>query len=96
MCIRDRSTVALITAASLLAPMMGPLGFDTDMAKALVVLSIGAGSLVVSHANDSFFWIFTQMTGMPVRTGFRVHTVGTLVLGISAALIIWIVSLIML
>jgi len=90
------STVALITAASLLAPMMGPLGFDTDMAKALVVLSIGAGSLVVSHANDSFFWIFTQMTGMPVRTGFRVHTVGTLVLGISAALVIWIVSLIML
>ncbi len=90
------STVALITAASLLAPMMVSLGFDTSAARALVVLSIGAGSLVVSHANDSMFWIFTQMTGMKVRTGFRIHTVGTLVLGVSAILIIWVISLIIL
>lgn len=90
------STVSLITTASLLAPMMDSLGFGSDAAKALVVLMIGAGSLVVSHANDSMFWIFTQMTGMKVKTGFRLHTVGTLVLGVSAALVIWIISLIML
>lgn len=90
------STVSLITTASLVAPMMASLGFDTDAARALVVLSIGAGSLVVSHANDSMFWIFTQMTGMQVKTGFRIHTVGTLVLGVSAVLIIWVISLIML
>jgi GntP family gluconate:H+ symporter len=90
------STVALITTASLLAPMMASLGFETDMAKALVVLSIGAGSLVVSHANDSMFWIFTQMTGMKVKTGFKIHTVGTLVLGVSAVLVIWVISLIVL
>ncbi len=87
------STVSLITTASLIAPMMPALGYDTDMAKALVVLAIGAGSLVVSHANDSMFWIFTQMTGMKVKTGFRIHTVGTLVLGVSAALVIWTMSL---
>jgi GntP family gluconate:H+ symporter len=90
------STVALITTASLLAPMMGSLGFDTGVAKALVVLAIGAGSLVVSHANDSMFWIFTQMTGMEVKTGYRVHTQGTLYLGTSAALVIWVVGLIVL
>ena len=88
------STVALITTASLLAPMMASLGFETDVAKALVVLATGAGSLVVSHANDSMFWIFTQMTGMEVKTGYRVHTQGTLILGISAALVIWVISLI--
>ena len=88
------STVALITTASLLAPMMASLGFDTEVAKALVVLSIGAGSLVVSHANDSMFWIFTQMTGMEVKTGYRVHTQGTLYLGTSAALVIWVISLV--
>ena len=90
------STVSLITTASMIAPMMSSLGFDTDMARALVVLSIGAGSLVVSHANDSMFWIFTQITNMSVRNGFRVHTLGTLVLGCSAALIIWLISLIFL
>ena len=90
------STVALITTASLLAPMISSLGFETDVARALVVLSIGAGSLVVSHTNDSMFWIFTQMTGMKIKTGFRIHTVGTLVLGVSASLIIWGISLILL
>jgi GntP family gluconate:H+ symporter len=90
------STVALITTASILAPMMSSLGFETDAAKALVVLIIGAGSLVASHANDSMFWIITQMTGMKVKDGFRIHTVGTLVTGTSAALIIWVISLIIL
>jgi GntP family gluconate:H+ symporter len=90
------STVSLITTASLIAPLMVPLGFDTDMARALVVLAIGAGSLVVSHANDSMFWIFTQMTNMSVRNGFRIHTLGTLVTGCAAALIIWALSLVLL
>ena len=90
------STVSLITTASLIAPLMVSLGFDSTMARALVVLSIGAGSLVVSHANDSMFWIFTQMTNMSVKQGFRIHTLGTLVLGCAAALIIWLLSLFLL
>ena len=90
------STVSLITTASLIAPMMHSLGFDSTMARALVVLSIGAGSLVVSHANDSMFWTFTQMTNMSVKQGFRIHTLGTLVLGCAAALIIWAMSLFLL
>lgn len=87
------STVALITTASIVAPLMPTLGFETDMAKALIVLVIGAGSLVVSHANDSFFWIFTQMTDMKVNTGYRLHTTGTLILGATAAFATWILSL---
>jgi len=87
------STVALITTASLMAPLMEPLGFESEMAKALVVLSIGAGSMVVSHANDSFFWVFTQMTRMDVKTGYRLHTFATLLLGVTSAAVIWVISL---
>ncbi len=87
------STVALITTASLMVPLMEPLGFDAGIARALVVLAIGAGSMVGSHANDSLFWIFTQMTGMDVKTGFRIHTVGTVVIGFASALVIWGISL---
>ena len=89
------STVALITTASLMVPLMDPLGFDTGMARALVVLAIGAGSMVGSHANDSLFWIFTQMTGMDVKTGYRLHTVGTIVIGFASAGVIWGLSLIL-
>jgi len=87
------STVALITTASLMAPLMGPLGFEGGAAKALVVLSIGAGSMVVSHANDSFFWVFTQMTKMDVKTGYKLHTFNTLILGVTSVVVIWVISL---
>ena len=90
------STVALITTASIVAPLLPTLGLVDDSAKALVVLIIGAGSLVVSHANDSFFWIFTQMTGLEVNTGYRLHTVGTLILGVAAAAAVWVLSLFLL
>jgi GntP family gluconate:H+ symporter len=88
------STVALITTSSLMAPLMSSLGFETGIAKALVVLSIGAGSMVVSHANDSFFWVVTQMTGMDVKTGYKVHTFATLIIGVTSILTIWVISLI--
>ncbi|MBE0674367.1 MAG: GntP family permease, partial [Bacteroidales bacterium] len=83
------STVAIITTASIIAPLMASLGFDTPVDKALVVLSIGAGSMVVSHANDSIFWVVTQMSGMDVRTGYKLHTLGTLVIGITSITAIW-------
>jgi len=85
------STVALITAASILAPLMGTLGFTSDTDVALVVVAIGAGSMVVSHANDSYFWILTQFSNMDVKTGYRLHTVGSLILGLTAILVIWLI-----
>ncbi len=88
------STVALITAASIILPMMPSLGFETDLDKALVVVALGAGSSVVSHANDSFFWVVTQMSGMDVKTGYRLFSMGTLVLGFTAAISVFLVSLI--
>ncbi|WP_100610111.1 GntP family permease [Confluentibacter lentus] len=89
------STVALITTASILAPMMSTLGFETEMQKAMVVIAIGAGSTVISHVNDSFFWVVTQLSGMDVKTGYRLHSLGTAVLGTSAAVLLFITYLIL-
>jgi len=87
------STVALITAASIVFPMMGSLGFATEMDKALLVISIGAGSMVVSHANDSFFWVVTQMSGMNIAKGYKLHSLGTLVIGLTSIISVLIISL---
>lgn len=88
------STVSLITTASIMMPMMGTLGFDTEIDKALVVAAIGTGSAVFSHANDSLFWVVTQLSGMDVKTGYRLWSVGTAVLGISGGLILYLMSFI--
>lgn len=87
------STVALITTASILLPMLPVLGLDSEWDKAMVVVAIGAGSSVVSHANDSFFWVVTQMSGMNVRTGYRLFSLGSLVLGLSGILVLMVISL---
>ncbi|MBY5957428.1 GntP family permease [Membranicola marinus] len=89
------STVALITTASIMAPMMPSLGLEEPLQKTLAVLAIGAGSAVVSHANDSFFWVVTQLTGMNVKQGNQVQTVGTLILGVSAFVVVMVISLIL-
>lgn len=90
------STVAIITTASLLAPLMEPLGLTSTVAKALAVVAIGAGSMVVSHANDSYFWVVTQFSKMDVKTGYKLQTFGTFIEGITAAVIVWLISLVVL
>lgn len=90
------STVAIVTTSAIVAPVLPELGLGSDMGAVLAVLAIGAGSMFVSHANDSLFWVVTQMTGMSVSQGFRLHTAGTAVLGASAALTLWVLSLFLL
>jgi len=90
------STVAIITTASLMAPLMGSLGLTTPAAIALSVVAIGAGSMVVSHANDSYFWVVSQFSRMSVNQAYKLQTLGTLVEGVTAAVVIWIISLMIL
>jgi len=87
------STVALITTASIIAPLLPVLGFHSDIDKALVVSAIGAGAMVVSHANDSGFWILTQFSGIDIKTGYRAYTLGTLVVGTSTGFFVYLASL---
>jgi GntP family gluconate:H+ symporter len=89
------STVAMITTASLMAPMMNSIGLTSEIEKALTVLALGAGSIVVCHANDSFFWVVTQLSGMDVKTGYKLQTLGTFVLGLGAILAVFLSSVIL-
>ncbi len=89
------STVAIITAAALMTPLLEPLGLVSPIAKALVVLAIGAGSMTVSHLNDSYFWVIAQFSNLDTATALRCHSVATLLQGsvgiITIAIISWIV-----
>ncbi len=87
------TTVAMITTASIIAPLLGPLGLESESIKVLTALSVGAGAMAISHANDSGFWVVTQLSGMTVKQGNQSHSLGTLVMGVSAICIIYILSL---
>lgn len=89
-------TVAIITTASLVAPLLPSLGLESNQARALVVVAIGSGSMIASHANDSYFWVVTQFSGMSVNQGYKFQTLGTLLVGILSVVATWILSIIIL
>lgn len=90
------STVAIITSAALVSPLLGSLGLDSTEGAVLAVLAVGAGSMVVSHANDSFFWVVSQLSRIPVATAYRTLTVATAIQGVTTFVVILLLSLVML
>jgi len=88
------STVAIITTAALISPLLSPLGLATPLAKAFTVLAIGAGSMTVSHVNDSYFWVVAQFSNLDTATALRCHTLATLVQGVvgmlTIAILFWV------
>jgi gluconate:H+ symporter, GntP family len=88
------STVALIATSALIAPMLSSIGLDSLNGKVLAVMATGAGAMTISHANDSYFWVVTQFSGMDVKTGFKTHTIGTLIQGTLSILFIYFLYLV--
>jgi GntP family gluconate:H+ symporter len=82
------STVAIITASAMVFPMLTTLGLDSDLGKTWVVIAVGIGSMTVSHANDSYFWIVSQFGNLSVKEAYRYHTFATLLQGITGLIIV--------
>ena len=87
------STVAMITTAGMMAPLMTSMGYTSPFARVLVVLAIGAGSMVASHANDSYFWVVSQFSDMKTEEAYKCQTGMTAVMGCSIIIILFILSL---
>lgn len=90
------STVAIITAASLITPMLPELNLNNGWGPILTVLSMGVGSMVVSHPNDSYFWVVTKFSNLEMETSLRVFSTATLLMGLCGAIIIYLLSFIVL
>ena len=65
------ATVAALTTAGLVAPLVTRQGVDPD----LLVIVIGAGSLALSHVNDGGFWIFKEYFNLTIAETLQSWTV---------------------
>ena len=61
------ATVAALTAAGIVAPFLSRPDIDPN----LMVLSVGAGSLLFSHVNDSGFWLVKEYFNMTIKDTIR-------------------------
>ena len=83
------ATVALTTAAGLIASQAAGL---PDLRIALLVIAVAAGATVLSHVNDSGFWLVSRFFGMDEKTTLKTWTVMETTLGLSAfaaAAVLW-------
>ncbi|MDV2582756.1 GntP family permease [Alkalibacillus haloalkaliphilus] len=88
------STTALVITSTLVAPLLIDVGIQDPLPMALVVMAVGAGAMVVSHINDSYFWVVKEFSGMSVTQAYKGQTGGTLIQGLVAitlSIIIWII-----
>ena len=89
------STVALITTSAIVYPLLGSLGLATPMGAVLATMAVGCGAMVVSHANDSYFWVVSQFSDLKVNLAYKCHSMATLVQGLVGILVVYILKLIL-
>ena len=73
------ATVAGLTTAGIVLPLVQSTGVNPE----LMVLSIGAGSLMLSHVNDSGFWLFKEYFNLSIKETLLTWTVMETSIGIS-------------
>jgi len=87
------ATVALTTASGVIAPAVKAAELG-DLQISLLVVAIAAGATVLSHVNDSGFWLVSRFFEMDVKTTLKTWTVMETTLGLSAfviAALLWVV-----
>lgn len=90
------STVAIITAASIIQPLLPALGLDSSTGRLLCILALGGGSMTISHANDAYFWVISKFSGLEMRTMLKVYSLATLWMGLTTLATVYILSLFLL
>jgi Gnt-I system high-affinity gluconate transporter len=76
------STVAGITTAGLILPILIKTGINPN----LLALSIGAGSMVLSHVNDTGFWLYKEYFGVSIKDSLRTWTIMETILAVVGLL----------
>ncbi len=87
------ATVAMITAAGIMSPILSVFAL-TQPQEALVVISIAAGASILSHVNDSGFWLVGKYLGMDEKQTLQTWTMMVTIIAVSGLLFAWLLYLV--
>ncbi|MHD0381819.1 gluconate:H+ symporter [Staphylococcus simulans] len=83
------ATVAAISTTGIVLPLLQA----SDVNVALVVLAIGAGSVILSHVNDAGFWMFKEYFGLTIKETFLTWSLLETIISVSGLIFILFLSL---
>lgn len=90
--LQGSATVAMITAAGITAPLL-ITGVITEIDKALLVISIASGASIMSHVNDSGFWLVGKYLNLTEKETFKSWTVMTTILALVGLCMVHIIAI---
>ncbi|SMG21836.1 gluconate:H+ symporter, GntP family [Marivirga sericea] len=89
------STSAMIIVSAIVAPLIPGSSLDTVMGTSLLVLAIGSGAMMVSHSNDSYFWVVKEFSGMSVKQALKTFSISTMLLSVTSMLLVMLLFLLL-
>ena len=89
-------TVGMITAASMLLPLLDVLGFNSPMGLVIAMLACAAGGFMVFHGNDDFFWVTVSTSDMKPEIAYKVFPLISIFQSIVALICVYILKIIFL
>src|SRR5690625_293049 len=83
------ATVAVMTAAGIVLPLVGSAGVSLEM----MVLAVTTGSIAFSHVNDPGFWLFKEYFNLSVAQTIKVRTTYTTALSVLGLIGVYILNM---
>ena len=88
------STVAIISTASIIFPLLPSMGLHSEWGRQITLMAMGAGSMMVSHANDAYFWVVSRFGNLNTDLALKSYTIMTVLMGIITFLMVCFINLI--
>ncbi|MBN1134034.1 MAG: GntP family permease [Methanosarcinaceae archaeon] len=82
--VQGSRVVTMLIAPSLIVTSLPELGLPVEIA----LISMACGTFMISHANDPYFWTIVEMADLDPATGYRCYTLGGIVMGATAFILV--------
>lgn len=90
------ATIAMVTAATMITPLMDVLGFGSPIGRVIAMLACAAGGLMVFHGNDDFFWVTATTSEMDTSIAYKTIPLISVLQSVTALAVVFVLSLIFL
>ena len=90
------ATIAMVTAATMITPLIDVLGFSSPMGRVIAMLACAAGGMMVFHGNDDFFWVTTTTSKMDTSVAYKTIPIISVLQSLTALVVVFVPSLIFL
>ena len=90
------ATIAMVTAATMITPLIDILGFGTPMGRVIAMLACAAGGMMVFHGNDDFFWVTATTSKMDTSIAYKTIPIISVLQSLTALAVVFVLSLVFL